>query len=101
MILEQEINAGYVITDRLAVGEFEFVIGQSVKAPDSFVTWKCRKGEHDYFWGHYIKDRLSAIEDFCKRASDEARFLKEFQQEQRSGEEAAKPAEKKKHEPER
>ena len=99
--MEHEVNAGYVITDRLVVGEFEFVIGQSEKAPDSFVTWKCRKGEHAYFWGHYCKDRLSAIENFCKRVSDEVQFLKSLQQEQHPCNETIKPAEKKMHGKER
>jgi hypothetical protein len=100
-MMEREINAGYIITDRIAVGEFELVIGQSETAPDSFVTWQCRKGEHDFFWGHYCKGRLSAIEDYCKRVSDEARFQKEFRQEQHPGEDGVKPAEKKKQEMER
>jgi hypothetical protein len=93
--MERETIAGYVITDRLAIGDFEYVIGQSESAPDRFVTWKCKKGEKSYFWGHYLNDRLSAVEDFCKRALEEARFLKSFQREQQPGEEPVKQAGKK------
>jgi len=47
--MEQKINAGYAITDRLTVGDAEFVIGQNESAPAKFVTWKCKKGEKDYY----------------------------------------------------
>ena len=92
----KEINAGYTITDRLAVGEYEFVIGER-DTPAQFVTWKCRKGEKDYFWGHYLDDRLSAIEDLCKRTIEEVDYIKSFQQ---ANSEPAKQT-KKRHEPER
>lgn len=77
--MSQKMNAGYAITDRLSVGEFEFVIGQREAGPTRFVTWKCRKGEKDYFWGHYLSDRLAAIEDLCKRAIDEVEYLRTLQ----------------------
>jgi hypothetical protein len=77
--MEKEINAGYVITDRLAVGNAEFVIGHSEQAPAQFVTWKCRKGEKGYFWGHYLGDRLAAVEDLCKRALEEIECLRSLQ----------------------
>ena len=80
--MEKEINAGYVITDRLAVGNAEFVIGHNEKASTQFVTWKCRKNEKDYFWGHYLSDGLTALEDLCKRALEEIHHLKLLQQEQ-------------------
>lgn len=56
------------ITDRLTVGNSELVIGQRDDAPGNFVTWKCRKGEKDYFWGHYLNDRLSDVEDLYRCA---------------------------------
>lgn len=80
--MDQEINAGYVITDRLIVGDAIFVLGESEKIPAKFVTWQCKKGEKDYFWGHYIGDRLTALEDLCNRALDEIQSLKSLQQEQ-------------------
>lgn len=99
--MEQEINAGYSITDRLTVGNMEFVIGQREASPVQFVTWKCRKGEKDYFWGHYLGDRISAIEDLCKRTLEEVEYLKSFRQEQNTGEKPVRQIKKKKYEPER
>lgn len=75
--MEQEINAGYVITDRLIVGNSEFVIGESQTAPAQFVTWKRNLGEKEFYWGHYFGDRLTALEDLCKRVLDETRCLGE------------------------
>lgn len=87
--MEQETNAGYVITDRLTVGNAEFVIGQNANAPAKFVTWKCRKGEKDYHWGHYLRDRMAALEDLCNRALDEIHYVRSFEPEKDS---TAKPA---------
>jgi len=98
--MEKEINAGYVITDRLAVGNAEFVIGQNDTAPMKFVTWKCRKDEKEYFWGHYLGDRLTALEDLCNRALDEIHHLKLLQQDQENEAKPERPV-KKRREPER
>lgn len=98
--MEKEINAGYVITDRLPVGNSEFVIGQSETAPAKFVTWKCKKGEKDYFWGHYLGDRLAAVEDLCKRTIEEVEHLRLLQQDKKR-ETRPEPPAKKRHEPER
>ncbi len=98
--MEKEINAGYVITDRLAVGNAEFVIGQSDTAPAKYVTWKCRKDEKDYFWGHYLGDRLIALEDLCKRALEEIEYLRSFQPKRDTGEKPEQQI-KKRREPER
>jgi len=99
--LEKEINASYTITDRLTVGNVEFVIGQNESAPAKFVTWKCKKGEKDYYWGHYCNDRLNALEDLCNRALDEVHYLRSLQQEKDTIEKQAQQGGKKKHEPER
>lgn len=99
--MDREINAGYVITDRLTVEDSEFVIGQNENAPAKFVTWKCTKGEKDYYWGHYCKDRLTAIEDLCNRALDDIYYLKGIQQKKDTIEKPAQQAQKKKYEPER
>ena len=97
----QEINAGYIITDRLTVENAEFVIGQREAAPSQFVTWQCRKGEKDYFWGHYCNDRLAAVADLCKRALDEIEYLRTFRSKKDTGEQTVRQANKKKHELER
>jgi len=93
--MEKEINAGYTITDRLTVGNSEFVIGQRDTDLAPFVTWQCRKGEKDYFWGHYLSDRLAALEDLCKRALDEVEYLRSLQPEQNTGEKTVRQAQKK------
>lgn len=77
--MDREINAGYIVTDRLTVGNVEFVIGQREEAPANFVTWKCRKGEKEYFWDHYMNDRLTALEDLCKRALEEIHYVRNLE----------------------
>lgn len=99
--MDQEINAGYIITDRLTVGNAEFVIGQREEAPAKFVTWKCKKGEKDYYWGHYCNDRLTALEDLCNRALDEVHHLRSLRQEKDVVEKSERQVGKKNHVPER
>lgn len=99
--MDQEINGGYIITDRLTVGNTEFVIGQNENAPAKFVTWQCTKGEKNYYWGHYCKDRLAALEDLCNRALHEINYLKSIEPEKSTVEKPVQQAQKKKYEPER
>jgi len=99
--MEEEKNAGYTITDRLTVGNIEFVIGQNEYAPAKYVTWKCSKCEKGYYWGHYCNDRLNALEDLCNRALDEVHFLRSLQQENDKVEKPERQNSKKKYEPER
>ncbi len=99
--MDQEINSGYIITDRLTIGNMEFVIGQNENAPAKFVTWRCTKGEKDYYWGHYCKDRLTVVEDLCNRALDEIHYLKSLQQEKDTVEKQTQQVKKKKCELER
>ena len=67
------INAGYVITDSVFIGEAEFVIGKMPNAPAPFVTWECKDG-NNYFWGHYLSDRRAAEQDLLERAGNEWQF---------------------------
>ncbi|OCZ49924.1 hypothetical protein [Dehalobacter sp. TeCB1] len=97
--MEKENNAGYVITDRLSVGNMEFVIGQSENAPAKFVTWRCNKGEKNYHWGHYSNDRLTALEDLCNRSLDEIHHVRSLQKD--VDEKPVRQTEKKSHETER
>jgi len=99
--MPQEINASYVITDRLSVGDYEFVIGEREAGPTRFVTWKCRKGEKDYFWGHYLNDRLAAVEDLCKRAIDEVEYLLTLKHQMDTKKQPGQQPDNKRHEPER
>lgn len=72
------INAGYVITDSVFIGEAEFVIGKMPNAPAPFVTWECKDG-NNYFLGHYFEDRQSAERDLLERAGQELEFETEKQ----------------------
>lgn len=84
------------------MGNSEFVIGQRDTKLAPFVTWQCRKGKRDYFWGHYLSDRLTALEDLCNRALDEIQHLKLLQQEQGNTANTEHPIKiKKQHELER
>lgn len=67
------MNAGYIITDSVHVGETEFVLGVHSIAAHQFVTWACKDGK-DYYWGHYHDDLLSATKDLLDRAAQELEF---------------------------
>ena len=62
------INAGYIITDSLHVGDAEFVLGVSQHIPNDFVTWRCFNG--NYYWGHYYSNLVSAQKDLVERAAE-------------------------------
>lgn len=66
--METRENAGYTITDSIHVGNAEFVIGERPTAPAPFVTWECMGGSN-YFWGHYLPDRMAAERDLLDRAN--------------------------------
>jgi hypothetical protein len=70
------INAGYVITDSIHVGDSEFVLGVSQYIPNDYVTWKCKDGTN-YFWGHYHSDPIKAVKDLVSRAMEEIQALEE------------------------
>ena len=74
--MDIRMNAGYIITSSVHVGESEFVLGVHAKAPGQFVTWKCSDGT-DYHWGHYFSDQFAAEKDLVSRAQEEIEFLKE------------------------
>lgn len=65
------MNAGYIITDSVHVGEMEFVLGVHSTAANQFVTWACKDGK-DYFWGHYHDDLLSATKDLLEEIDQSA-----------------------------
>lgn len=68
------VNAGYTITQSIHIGTTEFVLGESSTDPARFVTWACKDGDN-YFWGHYITDRLAALRDLLDRAGEELSLL--------------------------
>lgn len=71
--MDVRMNAGYIITDSIHIGETEFVIGVSVSAPAQFVTWECKEGSN-YYWGHYMSGRMAAEKDLLERAGRELEF---------------------------
>ena len=75
--MNYRINAGYIITDSIHVGEMEFVLGVHSTAANQFVTWACKDGK-DYFWGHYHDDLLSATKDLLERAMQELEFCLDY-----------------------
>ena len=70
------INEGYIITDSIHIGEYEFVLGVSQHIANDFVTWRCNNGNY-YYWGHYHNDLFSAEKDLVERAAEKVRELQE------------------------
>ncbi|MDO5432622.1 hypothetical protein [Eubacterium sp.] len=76
--MNEEINQGYVITDRVHVDpDNAFVLGFNPKAPQPFVTWKCGRNNY-YCSGHYFNDQDKAISDLCTRVMEELDYQKEL-----------------------
>ncbi len=67
--MEIRKNAGYTIINSITAGNAELVLGQKDSSPYQFVTWQCKNGT-DYFWGHYLTDKLAAEKDLYHRAID-------------------------------
>lgn len=84
--MDVRINAGYIITSSVHVGESEFVLGVSTKAPGQFVTWKC-SGGNDYYWGHYFSNQFAAEKDLVARAQEEIQVLEERPEKQKPAKE--------------
>ena len=76
--MDVRMNAGYIITDSIHIGETEFVIGMSASAPAQFVTWECKDG-NNYYWGHYLYERMAAERDLLDRAAKELEFKEQRQ----------------------
>lgn len=74
---------GYTIIESTVIGNAKFVVGENPQNPIApYVTWQAnmKNDPHNFFWGHYCTDKMGAMEDYGKRISDEARYLKSFQQ---------------------
>ncbi len=73
---EQEKVGEYSIIARVHVGRAELALGESAKSPSRFGTWKRipeneEGGQHEFFWGHYLNDRDTALKDFEDRVREE------------------------------
>ncbi len=71
-----EVNAGYTIMRKATIGGIEIVLGQNIKRPEMFVTWRRTRANErnetpDYYWGHYFGNEQSAVVDFNSRVEKE------------------------------
>ena len=69
-----EVIQGYEVIDRKQVGSREFVLAHNPNAPEPYVTWKCKAGTNDMYWGHYFTDKSRAEHDLNKRVREEKRY---------------------------
>ena len=60
--MSQRMNAGYIITDSVHVGDTEFVL-------------RCSNG--NYYWGHYHSNLFSAQKDLVERAAERVAEIQE------------------------
>ena len=93
--MEIRMNAGYLITDSIHIGNTEFVLGVSCTERSMFVTWACQGNDY-YYWGHYHSDLLTAKKDLLERAGAELEYQKMKQE--RSGEQPEKSREERERE---
>jgi hypothetical protein len=82
----QEVNASYAIIQRIAIGGIEIVLGQHVKRPEMYVTWRRtpaneRNAKPEYYWGHYFGNEQSAVADFNSRVENEKLDANDYAQE--------------------
>ena len=78
---EQEINAGYQVLAKAAVGPVEYALAENPKT-HFFATWERtpandKGGEPNYYWGHYTEDRDKALADFSSRVREKCAELAE------------------------
>lgn len=65
----RRVNAGYEIIQTIDASDKTYVLEQSDKSPEQFVTWRqfSRGSDVSYEWGHYFTDKLAAQGDLLKR----------------------------------
>lgn len=69
--MNKEFNAGYEIIKTEIVGSKKFALGYNPRAPQPYVTWKCKTADNDYYHGHYFTNENKALKDFDKRVKAE------------------------------
>ena len=62
----QVVIQGYEVIDRKRVGSREFVLAHNPDAPEPYVTWKCKAGTNDMYWGRYFTDKNRAEHNYSK-----------------------------------
>ena len=69
---EPESVHGYVITDRMPVGDKVFVLAHNPNAVQKYVTWQGYPDKKSgYDWGHYWSKHSDAWTDYQRRANSE------------------------------
>ena len=71
--MDWRLNAGYIITNSITIGETEIALGVHLSAPNQFATWECAD-RNTYSDEHIFSDLLLAEKDFCKRGYEKALF---------------------------
>lgn len=69
----ERTNVGYVITDSVHIGEYEYVLGVNKKEPDRFVTWLYFNNA--YYFGNYFNDLSNAQKDLSRRVHEKAKEM--------------------------
>ena len=75
------MNAGYEIIQTVDAADKTFVLGESDKSPERFVTWRqfSRGSKTFYECGHYFQEKLAAQRDLLQRGleavDDEAQVV--------------------------
>ena len=71
---EPEINHGYLIIQRIYVGDKVFKLSVNKDAVQKYVTWQSFQENPDsYDWGHYWSEKSTAKTDLFYRADAERR----------------------------
>lgn len=71
---EKVFNAGYEITQRIDLGDRQFVVGHSATAPSPYVSWEYFAERDSYYQGHYFLEEADATLDLFRRASEKLNF---------------------------
>jgi len=77
----RRMNAGYEIIQTVDAADKTFVLGESDKSPERFVTWRqfSRGSKTFYECGHYFQEKLAAQRDLLQRGleavDDEAQVV--------------------------
>ena len=67
-------NAGYEITQRIDLGDRQFVVGHSATAPSPYVSWEYFAERDSFYQGHYFQEEADATLDMFRRASEDLSF---------------------------
>lgn len=94
---EKEVNHGYEIIAKVPVGSVEYVLGAAHKEADTYATGESTPanggdGFPTYYWGHSLKGRNEAIQEFCKRAAKRFQMLSVHREPSIREQLAARPA---------